>query len=82
MIPGNCANCLRTSLTTSCAVAPTARQVQDEKRNTRVAPSNPPMNTSGTAISTCLNGIEVNAETSSRYAEKSKKEAKPAEPMA
>jgi len=53
-MPGLSMNCLLTSLTTSCAVRPTAAQAQALNRNISMAPNNPPMKTSGIAISTCL----------------------------
>lgn len=37
----------------TCAVLPTATKDQEVKRKTTVAPSRPPTNTSGTAMSTC-----------------------------
>lgn len=40
----------------ACAVLPTATKDHEEKRNTTMAPSRPPMNTSGTAMSTCIAG--------------------------
>ncbi len=40
----------------ACAVLPTATKDHEEKRNTTMAPSRPPMNTSGTAMSTCKRG--------------------------
>ena len=46
-------NCLLTSLTTSCAVRPTAEQAQALKTNISMEPNKPPIKTSGTAISTC-----------------------------
>lgn len=44
---------MRASLTTACAERPTAMQAQAENRNTSAAPSRPPTNTSGCAMSTC-----------------------------
>ena len=45
-------------------------------------PKSPATNTSGTAMSTCLKGLPVNASTSSMYALNRRKDASAADPMA
>ena len=69
-------------MTTSCAAFPTAAMEKELKTKTRHDPRRPPMNTSGIAISTLLNLRPLNADTSSIKAEKSRKQASAAEPIA
>mmetsp|Transcript_10962 Transcript_10962/g.24789 ORF Transcript_10962/g.24789 Transcript_10962/m.24789 type:complete len:213 (+) Transcript_10962:2533-3171(+) len=82
MMPGLSANCRRTSFTTSCALLPTASMLHAVNRYTSIDPSNPATNTSGMAMSTTSNGFPVKLDTSSMYAEKSRKLARAALPMA
>jgi hypothetical protein len=53
---------------------------QEVKRNTVALPNRPPIKTSGIVISTVLRGTLEKKLTSSMKAEKSKKQAKEAEP--
>ena len=64
MMPGISRNWRRTSLTTSCAVLPTADIAIAAKRYTMAAPRRPPINTSGTDMSTVVNVSPVYAATS------------------
>mmetsp|Transcript_5515 Transcript_5515/g.13971 ORF Transcript_5515/g.13971 Transcript_5515/m.13971 type:complete len:213 (-) Transcript_5515:1439-2077(-) len=82
MIPGRSANCRRTSVTTSCAVLPTAVQAKAVNKYTIMEPSSPATNTSGTAMSTTLKGLPVKDSTSSMYALNNRNEARAADPMA
>mmetsp|Transcript_1537 Transcript_1537/g.6079 ORF Transcript_1537/g.6079 Transcript_1537/m.6079 type:complete len:212 (-) Transcript_1537:518-1153(-) len=82
MMPGRSANWRRTSLTTSCALRPTAMHAMLENRNTSMAPRSPPTKTSGTAMSTLVNGTPEKALHSSMKALKSRKQASAAEPIA
>mmetsp|Transcript_17343 Transcript_17343/g.39739 ORF Transcript_17343/g.39739 Transcript_17343/m.39739 type:complete len:205 (+) Transcript_17343:272-886(+) len=81
MMPGRSANCWRTSSTTSCAHFPTAWMARPEKTKTSMPPNRPPTNTSGTAKSTVEKGRSDCSCTTSMKAEKSRKHARPAEPM-
>src|SRR6266566_615204 len=59
----------------------TALMASAENQNTSMAPNSPPTNTSGFEMSTAASG-EPSAATSSKYAEKSRKAASAAEPIA
>jgi hypothetical protein len=59
IIPGLSVNCLLTSLTTSCAVLPTAEQAHALNRNISIEPNKPPTKISGTAMSTCNNCVRT-----------------------
>jgi hypothetical protein len=65
---------------TSCAALPTDAIAQDVKTNTVIDPRRPPINTSGTVMSTYLRGLGEMKLTSSMKAENSKKHASEAEP--
>ena len=80
-IPGSAWNWRRTSWITLTAALVTALMASAENQNTSMAPNNPPTNTSGFEMSTAASG-EPSAATSSKYAEKSRKAASAAEPIA
>lgn len=54
IMPGLSMNCLLTSVTTSCAVRPTAEHAHALNKKMSIEPNNPPINTSGIAISTWI----------------------------
>ena len=83
MIPGSSRNWRRTSSIMSPAALPTARMAREEKTKTRMAPRKPPMKTSMSArLTTSTASSPRIRRTSSRKAEKSRKAARAAEPMA